>query len=53
VEIERDFFNQLLSEHDVIISKYALLQFNALRALQILEEKELEKEGVLPVSQDG
>ena len=42
VEIERDFFSQLDIEFDVIISEYALLQFDALRALQILKDKNLE-----------
>ena len=42
VEIERDFFSQLDNEFDVIISEYALLQFDALRALQILKDKNLE-----------
>ena len=42
VDIERDYFSQLDNEHDVIISEYALLQFDALRALQILKEKNLK-----------
>ena len=42
VEIEREYFSQLDLEHDVIISEYALLQFDALRALQILKEKNLK-----------
>ena len=41
VEIERDYFSQLDSEYDLIISEYALLQFDAMRALQILKEKKL------------
>ncbi len=39
---ERDYFTQLDSEHDVIISPYALMQFDALRALEILKEKKLD-----------
>ncbi|MDA2934019.1 PAS domain S-box protein [Acidobacteria bacterium AH-259-D05] len=42
VKIERDYFAQLDAEHDLIISEYALLQFDALRALQILKEKNLD-----------
>ncbi|MEE8349048.1 MAG: PAS domain S-box protein [Acidobacteriota bacterium] len=41
VEIERDYFSQLDAEFDLVISEYALLQFDALRALQILKEKKL------------
>ena len=39
---ERDYFTQLDSKHDVIISPYALRQFDALRALEILKEKKLD-----------
>ncbi len=39
---ERDYFTQLDSEHDIIISPYALMQFDALRALEILKEKKLD-----------
>ena len=41
VGMERDYFSQLDAEYDVIISEYALLQFDALRALQILKDKSL------------
>jgi len=42
VAIERDYFTQLEAGHDVIISNYALMQFDALRALEILKEKGLD-----------
>jgi len=42
VAIERDYVTQLEAGHDVIISNYALMQFDALRALEILKEKGLD-----------
>ena len=42
VGTEREYFTQLDADHDVIISQYALMQFDALRALEILKEKELD-----------
>ena len=42
VAIERDFCTQLEAAHDVIISNYALMQFDALRALEILNGKGLD-----------
>ena len=42
VAIERNYFTQLEAGHDIIISNYALMQFDALRALEILKEKGLD-----------
>jgi len=42
VAIERDYFTQLEAGYDIIISNYALMQFDALRALEILKEKGLD-----------
>ena len=42
VAIERDYFTQLEAGHDIIISNYALMQFDALRVLEILKEKGLD-----------
>jgi len=42
VAIERDYVTQLEAGHDIIISNYALMQFDAMRALEILKEKGLD-----------
>ena len=42
VAIERDYLTQLEAGHDIIISNYALMQFDAMRALEILKEKGLD-----------
>ncbi|MDA2929681.1 PAS domain S-box protein [Acidobacteria bacterium AH-259-O06] len=42
VEIERDYFTHLDANPQAIISDYELPQFGALRALQLLAEKELD-----------
>ena len=42
VSIERDYLTQLEAGHDIIISNYALMQFDAMRALEILKEKGLD-----------
>ncbi|MEE8463079.1 MAG: PAS domain S-box protein [Acidobacteriota bacterium] len=42
VAIERDYLTQLEAGHDIIISNYALMQFDAIRALEILKEKGLD-----------
>ena len=42
VAIARDYLTQLEAGHDIIISNYALMQFDAMRALEILKEKGLD-----------
>ena len=41
VEIEPDYFRQLDSGPDIVVADFELLQFDALRALELLQEKEL------------
>ncbi|MEE8160387.1 MAG: PAS domain S-box protein [Acidobacteriota bacterium] len=42
VEIEPDYFKQLDAGPDIVVADFELLQFDALRALELLQEKELK-----------